>query len=82
MAAGKLGTTHSFVASVVVDLVFETGAALMGAVATLLFVEIAQARQYEENKRLYRAVKAHLGNDASSSTNPPDAIRPHGPGPS
>lgn len=49
-----------FVVEVVVDLVFETGAALMGAVATLLFVEIAQARQYAENKRLYRAVQAQL----------------------
>ncbi|MEL6187727.1 MAG: hypothetical protein AAFU79_24155 [Myxococcota bacterium] len=60
--------TGSFVASVVVDLVFETGAALMGAVATLLFVEIAQARQYEENKRLYRAVKAHLDAEAADPT--------------
>ncbi len=57
----------NFLASILVDLVFEMGAALMGAVATLLFVEIAQARQYEENKRLYRAVRAYLGLDPEST---------------
>lgn len=50
----------SFVSDVVVDLIFEMGAALMGAVATLLFIEVTQARQYEENKQLYRALKAKL----------------------
>jgi len=50
----------SFVSDVVVDLVFEMGAALMGAVATLLFIEVTQARQYEENKQLYRALRAKL----------------------
>ena len=49
-----------FVVEVVVDLVFEMGAALMGAVATLVFVEMAQAEQYEENKRLYRACRERL----------------------
>ncbi|MEL7368161.1 MAG: hypothetical protein AAFN74_04555 [Myxococcota bacterium] len=54
-----------FIVSVLVDLVFEMGAALMGAVATLVFVEVAQAQQYEENKRLYRALKEHLEADGS-----------------
>jgi len=50
-----------FASEVAMDLVFEMGAALMGAIATLYFVEITQAQQYEENKRLYRALKARLG---------------------
>ena len=49
-----------FIVEVVVDLVFEMGAALMGAVATLVFIEMAQAEQYRENKRLYRACRERL----------------------
>ena len=56
-------TLGDFFVDVVVDLIFEMGAALMGAVATLVFVEMAQASQFEENKRLYRAVKARLAAD-------------------
>ena len=60
MAYGFKDTFGSFVVEVVVDLVFEMGAALMGAVATLIFIEMAQAEQYKENKRLYRACRARL----------------------
>lgn len=65
-------TLGVFIVEVVVDLVFETGAALMGAVATLVFVEIAQARQYEENKQLYRAVRARLAAEKMNASATPE----------
>ncbi len=61
-------TLGDFVVDVVVDLIFETGAALLGAVATLVFIEMAQAKQFQENKRLYRAVKARLEEEKKAET--------------
>ncbi len=40
-----------FLNNVVVDLIFEMGAALIGSVATVVFIEYQQKRQFEENLR-------------------------------
>ncbi len=41
-----------FINGVVVDLIFEMGAALIGGVATVMFIELQNKRQFERNLRL------------------------------
>lgn len=43
---------EQFLNDVVVDLVFEMGAALIGAVATVMFIEHQKSKQFRENLRL------------------------------
>ena len=42
----------SFISTVLVDVVFEMGAALIGAVATVIFISFQIRRQFERNLRL------------------------------
>ncbi|MEO1152178.1 MAG: hypothetical protein AAFW83_14490 [Pseudomonadota bacterium] len=49
-----------FVNGVVVDLVFELGAALLGAVATVYFLEIQQKKQFAENTAFIREVRTRI----------------------
>ncbi|MDF1671281.1 MAG: hypothetical protein P1U83_16890, partial [Roseovarius sp.] len=49
-----------FLNNVVVDLVFEMGAALIGSVATVIFIEFQQKRQFEENLTLRSAIEKRI----------------------
>lgn len=49
-----------FVNGVVVDLTFELGAALLGAVATVYFLEIQQRKQFTENTAFIREVRERM----------------------
>ena len=49
-----------FVNGVVVDLTFELGAALLGAVATVYFLEIQQRKQFAENTAFIREVRERM----------------------
>ncbi len=58
LAASRLVVTQytdemsQLLSSVLVDLVFEMGAALIGAVATVMFISFQNRRQFEKNLRL------------------------------
>ena len=49
-----------FVNSVLVDLVFEMGAALIGSVATVFFIEFQDKRQFEKNLRLRLEIERRI----------------------
>lgn len=49
-----------FMNDVVVDTVFELGAALLGAVATVFFIEHQQKRQYDANVKLRYEIERRL----------------------
>lgn len=49
-----------FINSLVVDLTFELGAALLGAVATVYFLEIQQKKQFAENTAFIREVRERM----------------------
>lgn len=49
-----------FLNNVVVDLVFEMGAALIGSVATVIFIEYQQKRQFEENLALRTEIERRI----------------------
>ena len=49
-----------FINGVVVDLMFELGAALLGAVATVYFLEIQQRKQFSENTAFIREVRERM----------------------
>lgn len=46
--------------SVLVDLIFEMGAALIGAVATLIFIENEQRKQYRENIQMRMEIRRRI----------------------
>lgn len=48
------------VADTLVDLVFEMGAALIGSVATVIFIEHRQKKQYIENVKYREAVQRRI----------------------
>lgn len=48
------------VADVIVDLVFEMGAALIGSVATVIFIEHRQRKQFIENIHFREAVQRRI----------------------
>lgn len=50
-----------FLNGVLVDLVFEMGAALIGSVATVMFIEIQSKRQFERNLRLRLEIERRMG---------------------
>ena len=49
-----------FVSDVIVDLLFEFGAALLGGAVTVFFIEILQKRQFEENLRLRKEIEHRI----------------------
>ncbi len=49
-----------FINDVVVDLIFECGAALLGAVATAFFIEMQQKKKFEENLKLRNLIEARI----------------------
>jgi len=51
---------NRFVSEVVVDLLFEFGAALLGGVVTVFFLEILQKRQLRENLQLRREIERRI----------------------
>lgn len=51
---------HPFVSDVIVDILFEFGAALLGGAATVFFIEILQKRQFEENLRLRQEIERRI----------------------
>ncbi len=51
---------HPFVRDVIVDILFEFGAALLGGAATVLFIEILQKRQFDENLRLRKEIERRI----------------------
>ena len=48
------------IADTLVDLVFEMGAALIGSVATVIFIEHRQKKQYIENVKYREAVQRRI----------------------
>lgn len=58
LAASRLVVTQyadamsQFLSTVLVDVVFEMGAALIGAIATVMFISFQNRRQFEKNLRL------------------------------
>lgn len=60
---------NRFVSEVVVDLLFEFGAALLGGVVTVFFLEILQKRQLRENLELRREIERRIAAlDAEAQT--------------
>jgi hypothetical protein len=65
-AGSKLITTNLnnelewLINSVAVDVLFEMGAALIGALATLLFLEIQKRRQLKDNLRLRAEIRRRI----------------------
>lgn len=51
---------EQFFLTVLSDLVFEMGAALIGSIATVIFIEIQQKRQFEENVKFRAEVKKRI----------------------
>lgn len=49
-----------FINDVVVDLVFELGAALLGAAATVYFLEMQQKKQFSQNMEFIRTVRKRM----------------------
>lgn len=49
-----------FINDVVVDTIFEIGAALLGAVATVFFIELQQKRQFDENVKLRHEIDKRI----------------------
>lgn len=54
------GLTEQFLGEVFVDLVFEMGAAMIGAVATVLFIEHQRNRQFRDNLELRLRVERRI----------------------
>ena len=53
-------TFSQFINNVVVDLIFEMGAALIGSVATVMFIQIQDKRQFERNLRLRLEIERRI----------------------
>ena len=49
-----------FLFGVLSDLVFEMGAALIGSVATVIFIQYQEKRQFEENIKLRAAIRRRI----------------------
>ncbi|MEQ8822865.1 MAG: hypothetical protein RIC14_00675 [Filomicrobium sp.] len=49
-----------FVFAVLSDLVFEMGAALIGSVATVIFIQYQEKRQFEENMRFRAEIRRRI----------------------
>lgn len=51
---------NPFVSDVIVDLLFEFGAALLGGAVTVFFIEILQKRQFQENLLLRKEIERRI----------------------
>lgn len=75
-AASKALSVHlpdrfdALVNSVLVDVLFEMGAALIGALATLLFLEAQDKRQLRDNLRLRAEIRRRIKARAGDGQNP------------
>lgn len=51
---------EQFILSILSDLVFEMGAALVGSIATVIFIQTGERRQFEENLKFRAEVKKRI----------------------
>ena len=61
---------EQLVITVVSDLVFEMGAAVIGAVATVVFIQFQQKRQFEENMKFRSDVKLRIADLEGTARSP------------